>query len=280
MARRPGSAAARGGAGAVAVEQLPSLQRLLASSAALAVGGAATGGAPRLPLPAPQVPPHAPLDIVKDGGIALVTPRRGGTLRASHGENALWATLAGVLLAPADLAGDSAVGGRAVRHPWATGHPHAGFAVAPLSHALARRLADLASRGAAASCARARHYALQSSRLGGTLLPRTRWDLFEAGDLADVVHAAGPRALACLLSRLTAANATTFSGLPDLVLWDGPESCPCCGTDVGGHRADAPRLALYEVKSSDDVLRPHQLDWLQHLRRGGVEAGMVHVVAD
>ena len=214
--------------------------------------------------------------FVKDAGLSFTTPMN-RSVKVTYGENALWSTFYGLLCSPIDLACASEQDAVAIRHPWVTSHPSGGFLMKDPT-----TLHHIEELKKISGCDVEQDLSHTISSLKGVLLPRLRHDLFPKTSLTGIAHAGGGEALSVVLNKLSRHYVSNFSGLPDVAVWDDPQTCPFCSEEhrllhaqlakssTSSHATVeeskvVPRLALVEVKSSSDSLAKHQLDWLEYL---------------
>jgi hypothetical protein len=216
---------------------------------------------------------------VKDAGLSFTTPAS-RSVKATYGENALWSTFYALLCSPIDLACETRDEAAAIRHPWVTSHPSGGF-TSTSSSLLLRHIKNME---AIKGCEMEKIITDTTQSLFGVLLPRLRHDLFQLSSLEGIAHAGGGEAMSLVLTRLAKHYVSTFSGLPDIAVWDDPQTCPFCSEEHRHFHAKlaesstsskatvektkvVPRLALVEVKSSSDSLSKHQLEWIDYLNK-------------
>lgn len=221
--------------------------------------------------------------FVKDAGLAFTTPAN-RSVKVTYGENALWSTFYALLCSPIDLACETREDSAAIRHPWVTSHPSGGFSIISSSSSTSPLLHHIETMATIRGCQMGEIVSEASHSLFGVLMPRLRHDLFPKTTLDGIAHAGGGEAMSVVLSRLAKHYVSSFSGLPDIAVWDDPQTCPFCSEEHRHVHAQfakssssskdaveetkvAPRLALVEVKSSSDSLSRHQLEWIDHLNK-------------
>jgi len=230
------------------------------------------------PEPPLQAPPQRRLLLVRaaskdhrprwgDPGLSIeAAVARSVPRSVLQAENALWTTLAGLLLY--DLLWLDVPG--MLPRPHLAGPLDLGTAdfARHRQEALADRLQALQDgRGPALLRAAWAHH--------GERIRGVHWGRWSLGALEACVAGVGGRPLALILGRLAHEGWSAATGLPDLVVLPGPR----CRLSHGFPSRLGEGLVLVEVKGPHDTVRDAQAVWFDHLLRAGAQIELWRVEA-